>query len=146
MTDIDFHFNAPDKVQHACRLLRKAVRLNNSACLVVTGEADALDAVDAALWALSAVDFIPHCRSDSAAEIVARSPVLLWHADAPPPVHREVLVNVGAALPAGFERFSRLIDITSSDLEDRQLSRARWKHYANRGYAITRHDFGKPGH
>lgn len=146
MTDIDFHFNALDKVQHACRLLRKAVRLNDSARLVVVGEADTLDAMDAALWALSAVDFIPHCRSDSAEELVARSPVVLWSADAPPPAHREVLVNVGAALPAGFERFGRLIDIASSDAEDRQVSRARWKHYASRGYAITPHDFGTAGH
>ena len=25
MTEVDFHFNAPDKLGYACRLLRKAV-------------------------------------------------------------------------------------------------------------------------
>ncbi|RZL67600.1 MAG: DNA polymerase III subunit chi [Variovorax sp.] len=143
MTGIDFHFNAPDKVLHACRLLRKAVRLNDEARLVVIGEAEALDAVDAALWAFSAVDFVAHCRSDSAPEMVARSPVLLLDAGAVPPAHRQVLVNIGKALPAGFERFERLIDIVSDEAEDRQIGRARWKHYASRGYAIAAHDFGK---
>ena len=143
MTGIDFHFNAADKVLHACRLLRKAVRLNDDARLVVIGEAETLDAVDAALWAFSATDFIPQCRSDGAPGIVARSPVLLLDAGAPEPVHRQVLVNVGTALPAGFERFERLIDIVSDEAEDRQIGRARWKHYASRGYAIAAHDFGK---
>ncbi len=144
MTGIDFHFNAPDKVLHACRLLRKALRLHN-AKLVVIGEPETLDAVDAALWALSPVDFIAHCRSDAEAHVIARSPVLLLQADSGPAPHRQVLVNVGAALPAGFERFDRLIDIVSGDPEDRQIGRARWKHYATRGYAITPHDFAKAG-
>lgn len=143
MTGIDFHYNTADKVLHACRLLRKAVRLNGDARLVVIGEPDTLDAVDAALWALSASDFVPHCRSDSAPEVLARSPVVLLNPDGAAPAHRQVLVNVGAALPAGFERFDRLIDIVSSQPEDRQIGRARWKHYANRGYAIAAHDFGK---
>ncbi len=144
MTGIDFHFNAPDKVMHACRLLRKAVRLHD-AKLVVIGEPETLDAVDAALWALSPVDFIPHCRSDADPRVIERSPVVLMNADAGPAPHRQVLINVGAALPAGFERFDRLIDIVSSESEDRQIGRGRWKHYATRGYAITAHDFAKAG-
>jgi DNA polymerase-3 subunit chi len=52
-----------------------------------------------------------------------------------------VLVNLGHAVPGGFERFDRLIDIVSADDADRQAGRSRWRHYADRGYAIQRHDF-----
>ena len=51
-----------------------------------------------------------------------------------------VLVNLGGLVPAGFERFERLIEVVSNDEEDRSLARGRWKHYVARGYAIVRHD------
>jgi DNA polymerase-3 subunit chi len=54
--------------------------------------------------------------------------------------HHEVLVNLGGPVPEGFERFERLIEVVTGEEEDRRQARARWKHYADRGYAITRHD------
>jgi DNA polymerase-3 subunit chi len=54
--------------------------------------------------------------------------------------HQEVLVNLGGAVPEGFERFERLIELVSQEESDRLQARTRWKHYADRGYAITRHD------
>lgn len=145
MTGIDFHFNTPDKVHHACRLLRKAVAARG-ARVVVVGDATTLDAVDVALWQLSPADFIAHCRTDAAPGMLARSPVVLSAAggDAPVP-HHQVLLNLGVEVPAGFGRFERLIDIVSDDEADRQVARARWRHYADRGYAITRHDFQAGG-
>jgi DNA polymerase-3 subunit chi len=50
------------------------------------------------------------------------------------------LVNLGEQVPAGFERFERVIEVVSLDEQDRQMARSRWKHYAEHGYAITRHD------
>ena len=47
---------------------------------------------------------------------------------------------MGYELATGFERFKKLIELVTNDDEDRQAARARWKHYASRGYAITRHD------
>ena len=38
MTEIAFHFNAPDKVAYACRLLRKAVAVNAKVVVVVPQE------------------------------------------------------------------------------------------------------------
>jgi DNA polymerase III subunit chi len=53
-----------------------------------------------------------------------------------------VLVNLGDAVPDGFEGFERLIEVVTPDDADRQQARQRWKHYATRGYSITRHDLG----
>lgn len=142
MTEIDFHFNTPvDKVHYACRLLRKAVAARG-ARVVVVADAPMLEALDAALWTFSPVEFIAHCRSDGDAGVLARSPVVLADgSDAPSLPHRQVLLNLGAGLPSGFERFERLIDVVSQDEADRQAARARWRHYADRGYAIRRHDY-----
>ena len=54
--------------------------------------------------------------------------------------HQQVLVNLGRSVPDGFERFERLIEVVTVDEGDRLQARQRWKHYAERGYAITRHD------
>lgn len=138
MTEVAFHFNMPDKLAYACRLLRKANAAGSR--IVVTGDAEALRALDTQLWTFSALDFIPHCHAGSVdAAVLAASPVVL--ADSPRGTpHHEVLVNLGGRVPEGFERFERLIELVSQDEADRAGARARWKHYADRGYAITRHD------
>ena len=96
--------------------------------------------LDIALWTFSPLDFVPHCHGATAAPaVVAASPVVLADSARVAP-HRQVLVNLGAAVPDGFERFERLIEVVTAWRDDRQQARQRWKHYADRGYAITRHD------
>lgn len=137
MTEVAFHFNAPDRVAYACRLLRKAV--SSGAKIVVTGLTDTLQQLDAELWTFSATDFVPHCFLGSEAAIVAASPVILAASTAAVP-HQQVLLNLGPLVPDGFEGFERVIEVVCLDDEDRQLARGRWKHYADRGFVITRHD------
>lgn len=144
MTEIDFHFNTADKVSHACRLLRKAVA-GRGARVVVVADAPTLDALDLSLWTFSPVEFIAHCRGSGDAHALARSPVVLAESGAAALPHQQVLVNLGIELPAGFERFERLIDIVSNDDADRAAARKRWRHYADRGYAIRRHDLAEAG-
>lgn len=138
MTEVAFHFNAPQKLAYACRLLRKAQA--SGAKVVVTGEPALLRELDVALWTFAPLEFLPHCHAaDAPQEVVAASPVVLCETARQAP-HQQVLVNLGAPVPEGFERFERLIEVVALDDEDRQSARMRWKHYADRGYAITRHD------
>ncbi len=137
MTEVAFHFNAPDRLAYCCRLLRKAVAGN--ARVVVTGLPDTLAQLDAALWTFSPTDFVPHCMLDSDAPVLAASPVILASTITSTP-HRQVLVNLGQSVPEGFAQFDRVIEVVGMDDEDRQLARERWKHYTERGFAITRHD------
>jgi DNA polymerase-3 subunit chi len=104
-------------------------------------DAALLEAIDTALWTLSPTDFVAHCRGDDAPSIVERSPVVLVDSAAGALPDRPILVNLGAELPARFERFERLIDIVGSDDADRQAGRARWRHYKDRGYAIRTHAY-----
>ncbi len=140
MTEVAFHFNAPDKLGYVCRLLRKAT--GAGARVVVTGAADSLSQLDTALWTFGALEFVPHCRADSDAALVAHSPVVLAEALTGAPSHG-VLVNLGDEVPAGFERFERLIEIVTAGETDRTCARNRWRHYTDRGYAIVRHDLAQ---
>ncbi|MBZ4210554.1 MAG: DNA polymerase III subunit chi [Rhodoferax sp.] len=137
MTEVAFHYNAPDLLVYACRLLRKAV--GSGAKVVVTGPPDTLRELDALLWTFSATDFVPHCMADSEAQVVAASPVVLATSIASTAQH-QVLLNLGRLVPEGFDRFERVIELVGQDEQQRQLARARWKQYTDRGYAITRHD------
>ena len=137
MTEVAFHFNAPDPVAYTCRLLRKAV--SSGAKLVVVGSPDALQQLDVGLWTFSATDFVPHCYIDSDHHILAVSPVVLATTTASVP-HQQVLINLGHSVPDGFELFERVIEVVGLGDDDRQLARSRWKSYTDCGYTLTRHD------
>ena len=142
MTEVTFHFNVPDKLAYACRLLRKATGAGSR--VVVTGEPELLRSLDTELWTFSPLDFIAHCHQGEAEPaMLAASPVVLAPVPRGTP-HQEVLVNLGGPVPEGFERFERLIELVSVDEPDRLAARTRWKHYADRGYAIQRHEVTTP--
>jgi DNA polymerase-3 subunit chi len=140
MTEISFHFNVPDRTAYACRLLRKASR--SGARVAVTAGTEVLAELDRALWAFDPVEFVPHVRLASGqapSERLAPTPIWLVD-DASGAPHHEVLVNLGEASPAGFESYARLIEIVSTADADRAAARQRWRHYADRGYPIERHE------
>lgn len=137
MTGVEFHFNAPDKLGYACRLLRKAA--GKGAKVAVTADAGLLRELDAVLWTFSPLEFVPHCHSTAPASVLQASPIVLCEAARSAP-HHQVLVNLGAQVPEGFERFERLIEVVTQDEEDRARARSRWQHYKARGYALERKD------
>ena len=137
MTEVAFHFNAPDKLGYACRLLRKAV--GTGARVMVTGESATLRELDVALWTFAPLEFLPHCYGEVTPAALAASPLVLAESVRSAP-HQQVLVNLGAGVPDGFERFERLIEVVTGAQQDRLDGRRRWKHYADRGYALARHD------
>lgn len=143
MTRIEFHFNAPDRLNYTCRLLRK---VHASQLKVgVVGTQALLAKLDRALWTFSAQDFIPHALSGSGDVIEEEGTCAVWLAEtvsAMGPI--DVLVNLGEAAPAGFEGVARLIEIVSADELDRANARARWKHYTQLGYNLIQHDLAKP--
>ena len=143
MTDIAFHFNAPDKQGYVCRFARKALR--HGARLVILGDAAALKKLSPRLWSVSATDFLAHASQTDGAQLMAASPIVLTERlqDLP---HHDVLVNLTTQVPAEFAQFSRVVEIVSStDEMDRQEARTRWRHYASRGFSIVRHDLNLKG-
>ncbi len=149
MTEIAFHVNALDKLDYACRLLRASQK--KAAKVLVCGPHGTMRQLSTALWAVSPSEFLPHCFVDAQPAVLANSPIVLLPgllADVSPQelealnsaMQQDVLLNLGATLPAGYERFARLIEVVSQEDADLQSARVRWKHYKDRGYALMRYD------
>lgn len=137
MTEVAFHFNAPDKLRHACRFVRKALR--HEMRVAVLGEQQDLERLDRMLWDLAPTDFVAHCMGGAAPELMVASPAVLTD-DLRRSPHREVLVNLGQSVPACFAEFGKVIEIVGQDDGDRAAARRRWREYAAQGYAIDQHD------
>lgn len=140
MTEIRFHFNVASRTGYACRLLRKAAR--QASPIAVTGPEELLAELDRELWAIGPAEFVAHAWArDAEAVPPGLRAGTVWLAPDPlaAPMH-EALLNLGEAMPRGFESFERLIELVSTDPADRAAARERWKGYAGRGYAIERHE------
>jgi len=136
MTRIDFHFNTPDKLGYTCRLIRKAYRAGKR-MLVYSDQPEQLAELDQALWSFSAHDFIPHVMADD--PLARETPVVLSCSD-PVEADHDLMINLGSSLPPGYARFDRLIELVSTDVQDRAHGRSRLVFYRARGYPIETHD------
>ena len=142
MARIEFHFNAPALVGYTCRLLRKVHARGLRAQVI--GHASTLAQLDQALWTFAPLEFLPHCTVQAPAPMLQVSAVLL--AEAPSADwHRQVLINLGEGVPAGFEGFERMIDVVSVDELHRAQGRERWREYARLGHELVRHDLQQSG-
>jgi DNA polymerase III subunit chi len=144
MTQVDFHFNAADKLQYVCRLLRKIYK-SGKKTVVFCSDTQQLAQLDQALWSFSPLDFLPHVRAGDA--LVSASPIILLNqaseAAQLETSHHDVLVNLGREMPPMFSRFDRLIEVVEEAEEDRLQARLRWKFYKDRGYPMKTYDLSK---
>ena len=147
MTEIAFHINIANPLEHVQRLLQKIWKSEAKAVLIAP---DAfLQELSQALWAQTPSSFWAHsfarddaalqaagglvlCTPDEALQFAAPdSRVLLqWH-------HVDVPV-------AGFERYPRFIELVPSQDAAKAAARQRWKYYQTRGYALKMHDMQAP--
>lgn len=135
---VAFHFNAPDKLDYACRFIRKALR--HDARVTVVAPMAQLRQLSAKLWKYAGHEFLAHALQGDDAELLALAPVALVE-QAQVSAHREVLLNLGLDMPQGFEAFAKVVEVVSSfDDEDRTQARVRWRAYQGAGHAIERHD------
>jgi DNA polymerase-3 subunit chi len=137
VTEVEFHTQTPDRLQYACRLLRKAA--TSAARVLVTADAETLKQLDQQLWSFSSTDFVPHCLHDAPAQMLDHSPIVLTP-NLPAQAAQTILLNLGSTVPAGFEQFARIIEIVSEDALDKRQARSRWKQYAALGYKLTSHN------
>lgn len=138
MPQVSFHFNAPDKLEYACRFIRKAMR--HDARVTVVAPIERLRQLSARLWKFGGHEFLAHAVQGEDAEIFALAPVVLVES-ARDSAHHEVLLNLGSEMPQGFETFTKVVEVVSSfDEQDRALARVRWRSYQSAGHAIERFD------
>ena len=136
MTQIDFYTNVSDKLATACRIVAKGYSVKRRIVVLCPDAPTALH-VDRMLWTTPQTGFVPHCAPDH--PLAAVTPVIVDYAGAEP-VHDQVLLNLRAEWPPFFGRFERLVEIVSTNDEDRRQARERYRFYRDRGYEIRTHD------
>jgi DNA polymerase-3 subunit chi len=139
MSEVSFHTGVPERLSYLCRLLRKAQQ--TGARIGVVGPSPLLDRLDRELWTFAALEFVPHVRLRAGRTLpprLADTPIQLSEAASELP-HREVLLNIGADMPEGFEAFERVLEVVSQDPEQVQSGRQRYKRYEQLGHTLTHH-------
>ena len=142
MTRIDFHTNISDKLSYACRLARKAYGARGKLVLLADDAAQAA-ALDAALWTVSDTDFLPHVMAGD--PLAAHTPIIVTHAaqiDSVDLPHFDMLVNLTRATPALLDRFSRVFEIISTEVDDAAAGRVRYVAYKQQSYPLTHYVAG----
>jgi DNA polymerase-3 subunit chi len=137
VSEIAFHFNVADREAHACRLLRKVCALGHR--VVVVGPREELARLDVALWTFAPLEFLTHCWAQSPTLVREASSVVLA-SDTVDGSGRDVLLNLGGDIPAGFENYPKVVEIVPSDDDGRSQARERWRHYTRTGHTLVRHD------
>lgn len=133
MTEISFYTFADNKLVVARQLTAKAVARGMQVMLYAPDSALA-GTLDALLWTTPAQSFLPHCRDTH--PLSGQTPVLIGeNADAL--AQADVMINMHHERPPAFSRFGRLLEIVSTDAEDVEQGRQRYRFYRERGYALT---------
>ncbi len=139
MVRVEFHSGVADKLGAACRFLRKAQAAGAS--VVVCGDRATLDRLDAALWTFDPLSFVAHARVRGVAPATALARTPTWLVDDPAAVEqREILLNLGPDMAAGWEQFGRVVEIVSAESGDAGAGRQRWREYTARpGIELVHH-------
>jgi DNA polymerase-3 subunit chi len=142
MARIDFyvleHADALARLRLACRLAEKAWSQSQRVLLLASDEADAR-ALDEMLWTFRDRSFVPH--EIFSPDRVPRAAVLISDR-AQVPCEADVLINLCAQVPDGFERFARVVEPVDGDPARRQAGRERYRLYRDRGLAPESHQVG----
>ena len=140
MTRVDFYVlpeaSADGPLPTACRLCEKAVS-SGKRVFVHAPDDEVAREFDRLLWIYKQGGFVAHERV-GASDDPAPAAVLIGSSE-PLPSHSDVLVNLGAEVPAFFDRFERVLEIVAGDAATRGASRARFKFYRDRGLAPETH-------
>lgn len=139
LTEVQFYFNAPDRLQAACRLTAQTLAAGERV-LVYAPDAELATRLDRLMWTWPATGFVPHCAIDD--PLAPDTPVLLAR-DERVPGDFHVLLNLAADCPAHFARFERLLEVVGTDEAEREAARSRYRLYKSRGYGISNHDLGR---
>ena len=139
MQKIDFHFNVPNRLRYACLVARTVYR-RGLTLAVWSADERRLDALDSLLWRFDDLAFLPHVRAES--PLAGETPILL--SSKLGNLSGDVLLLLDDGLPpdwaSSFDRFQRIIDVVSTEPNELQASRARYRAYQAAGVELAAYD------
>ena len=141
MTEVAFHVGIEDRLDYACRLIRKA--LDSGVRVLVLVDDELIVALDEALWVHEPTSFVSHALAGSPEAQSVHCAVVLAHDVTDIAVTFPVVINMRRELPDVPPQCEKLIELVSGDEVDLSLARQRWKNYSQQGYAPVKHEARK---
>ena len=141
MTEVAFHVGIEDRLDYACRLIRKA--LDSGSRVLVLVDDELIVPLDEALWIHEPTSFVSHALAGSPEAQSVHCAVVLAHDVTNIGGAWPVLINMRCELPDVPPQCEKLIELVSGDEEDLILARQRWKSYVQRGCAPVKHEVRK---
>ena len=140
MARIDFYILGQSGEQarqtFACRLAEKAYRLDNTVHIHTDSKAIA-ERIDELLWTFRDGSFVPHHLAGHAQQDLASPVTIGFGADDVEP--RDLLINLGDAIPECSDAFPRVAELVTSDEDCKQRSRKRFAEYREQGHQLETH-------
>lgn len=138
---VDFYVSEeagePARLRLACRIAEKAYQAKQRV-LVFSDDASLIPKFDDMLWTFGDGTFVPHDVVASAGAAV-EAPVALTSGPLPAEPG-DVLINLGAAVPAFYERFGRIAEFLDARPEVRAAGRERFKTYRSKSIEPQTHN------
>jgi DNA polymerase-3 subunit chi len=138
--EVEFHTGLAEPLDHAARLLRKALRAGGRVCVA----SPHWEALSRHLWVAEAREFTAHARPGVAAAVWRRSALWLlpaFDAGVDASLRPTVWINLGADPPARLDGCERLIELVGQAGDDAAAGRQRWRAYKALGLEpVLRYD------
>jgi DNA polymerase III subunit chi len=129
------------RLRFACRLAEKAW-LQRHRVRVQFDAGGELEAFDQMLWTFSDRSFVPHRRAGAPDDAIAPAPPSVVIADSTDAdaADGDLVINLAAGVPPGFEAWTRVAEVVDSDAARRQRGRERFRAYRERGIEPATHE------
>lgn len=137
MNRVDFYILPPDVMRdrYVCTIANKAWQNGNNVFIQTEDRATA-ELLDKLLWTYNDISFLPHGLYVEDEQ--GNNPVLIgW--DEQIPDKFEVMINLAEDIPKTADHFARIIEIVTSDSQNRHSARNRYRIYRDRGYELHDH-------
>jgi DNA polymerase III subunit chi len=135
VTDIKFFTHVEERLPFACKWAKKACESGRK-LVVYAPEPGRAEHFDRLLWTFAQLSFVPHVRAGHA--LAAETPVVIADGDDESLLpHRDTLLNLSDTAPPWFASFENVREIVSTDENDRQRGRERFRHYQAQGFTVT---------
>jgi DNA polymerase-3 subunit chi len=140
---VDFYVlaeSAPSAEQLACRLSLMAWEQGYRVSVLAADE-NAARSLDELMWDYPPARFLPHQSGESG--LVAgglAAPVSIVASADQVGADRDVVVNLGDTAVPHPDRFRRLLEIVPAELQLREASRDKFRHYLRLGLRPVKHD------
>ena len=141
MSRVDFYILPDDSRNQlqlfACRLAEKAWQQGHR-ILIQTDSADDSRQLDELLWTFRDGSFVPHGVAGS--EQDDEQPIVISHQDTPASAF-QLMINLSSRTPDD-DPFERIAEILNQEPGRKQVGRAHYKIYRDRGHQLHHHEMG----